>query len=134
MDQRVPRLVGKSLLEAEDALEKAGFTMRVVGSGDAVTAQLPAASAKVASGSEVIVYCGQEPSTDQVSVPDFTYLSYETARIRAGWKNVYVRGEGAMIDSDSVYIVRQSIEPGMLVEPGTVVTVTLNDGTKVGVF
>ena len=127
VDQRVPRLVGKSLLEAEDALANAGFEIRVVGSGDAVTAQLPAASAKVAAGSEVIVYCGQEPSGEQVEVPNFTYLSYETARIRAGWKNVYIRGEGAMIDSSSIFIVRQSIEPGTLVDPGTIITVTLTD-------
>ncbi len=135
VDQRVPRLVGKTPAEAEAVLTDSGFTLKqTVGSGAAVTAQVPAANAKVAAGSEIILYCGEEPPTEPVEMPDLLGLSYEVARIRAGWAGLYIRGEGTMMKSDYVLTVSQSVEPGMPVEPGTIVTVTLNDGTKTGIF
>ena len=130
VDQRMPRVVSKSLEEAQELLEKNGFVVKsVVGSGAAVTAQLPAANAKIAAGSEVILYCGEEPDKTPIQMPNLLGLSYEIAKIRAGWDNLYVRGEGVMMNSNSILTVRQSIEEGTLVEPGTVVTVTLSDSS-----
>ncbi len=135
VDQRVPRLVGKTPEEAQAILEEAGFTLKqTVGGGAAVTAQMPAANAKVAAGSEIVLYCGEEPTMEPVEMPDLRGLSYEVARIRAGWVGLYVRGTGTMMKSNYVLTVSQSIEPGMMVDPGTIVTVTLNDGTKAGIF
>ena len=130
VDQRVPRVLGKTPEEARELMESAGFVVKSVkGSGAAVTAQLPAANAKVASGSEVIIYCGEEPPTEPVEMRDLIGLSYEIAKIRAGWDGLYVRGEGVMMNSNSILTVSQSIEPGTMVAPGTVVTVTLSDSS-----
>ena len=135
VDQRVPRLVGKTPAEAETILTEAGFTLKSTeGGGPAVTAQVPAANAKVAAGSEIVIYCGAEPPTEPVVMPDLLGLSYEVARIRAGWDGLYVRGEGTMMKSNYVLTVSQSVEPGELVAPGSIITVTLNDGTKTGIF
>ncbi len=134
VDQRVPKLVGKTPSEAQAAAEALGFSARVLGEGAAVTAQLPAANSKVAAGSEVILYCDYQPSEELVEVPNLLGAHYDDARIVAGWDNLYVRGEGTMMDSDNILIVSQSIEPGTMVEPGTVITVRMNDATKVGVF
>ena len=130
VDQRVPRLVGKTPDEARELLANAGFSVKtVVGEGAAVTAQLPAANAKVAAGSEIILYCGETPSQEPVQMPNLLGLSYEVARIRAGWDDLYIKGEGVMMNSIYILTTRQSIEPGMLVAPGTVVTVTLSDSS-----
>ena len=135
VDQRVPKLVGKTVSEAKAAAEAAGFSVRsVVGDGEAVTAQLPAANTKVAAGSEMILYCGVEPDSELVEAPNLLGVRYGDARVVAGWDNLYVRGEGTMMESDNILIVSQSIEPGTMVEPGTVITVRMNDATKVGVF
>ena len=135
VDQRVPKMVGKTVSEAKAAAEAAGFSVRsVVGDGDAVTAQLPAANAKVAAGSEVVLYCGAEPDSELVEVPNLRGVRYADARVVAGWDNLYVRGEGTMMESDNILIVSQSIDPGTMVEPGTIITVRMNDATKVGVF
>ncbi len=135
VDQRVPRLVGKTPAEAEALLKEAGFSLKsTVGEGAAVTAQVPAANAKVAAGSEIVIYCGQEPPTEPISMPDLLGLSYEVARIWAGQDGLYVRGEGTMMDSDTVLTTAQSVEPGMLVQPGSIITLTLSDGTKTGIF
>ena len=133
VDQRMPRLIGKSLQEATEILEAAGFTIKeTIGQGDTVTAQLPAANSKIASGSEVFIYCGEELDTTLIPAPDLLGLSYEIARIRAGWSNLYIQGEGAMLDSTSILTVRQSIPAGELVEPGTVIKVTLSDSSNLG--
>ncbi len=135
VDQRVPRLVGKTPEEAKSILEEAGFVLKeTVGGGAAVTAQMPAANAKVAAGSEIVLYCGEEPVMEPVEMPDLLGLSYEVARIRASWAGLYVRGTGTMMKSNYVLTVSQSVEPGTMVDPGTIVTVTLNDATKAGIF
>ena len=95
-----------------------------------MTAQLPAANAKIASTSEVIIYCGEEPDMTPIQMPNLLGLSYEIARIRAGWQNLYVRGAGVMMNSNNILTVSQSIPEGTLVEPGTVVTVTMADSSK----
>ena len=130
VDQRVPKMVGKTVSEAQKALEKAGFEVRIVGDGTAVTAQLPATGATVAGGSEVVLYCGVEPDTTEVMMIDLTGLSYEIARERMRWSGLYIKGDGALLSSNLV--VRQSVEAGTLVEPGTVVTVTLSDSSNLG--
>ena len=94
-----------------------------------MTAQLPAPNAKIAGTSEVIMYCGEQPDMTPEQMPNLLGLSYEIARIRAGWQNLFIRGEGVMINSNSILTVSQSIEEGQLVDPGTVITVTLADSS-----
>ncbi len=130
VDVRMPRLIGKTLDEARELLAKVGLSVKSVqGDGAAVTAQLPAPNAKIAGSSEVIIYCGGEPDMTPEQMPNLLGLSYEIARIRAGWQDLYIRGEGVMINSNDILTVSQSIEEGQLVEPGTVITMTLADSS-----
>ena len=131
VDRVVPRAVGQSVSDAEAAVKKNGLDYRIVGEGETVTAQLPRSGSTVAAGSEIVLYCGVEPGATPVEMTDLTGLDYETARIRMGWDDLYVRGEGAMFASGS-YITRQSVPAGELVAPGTVVTVSLSDNSNLG--
>ena len=132
VDRRVPKMVGKTLSEAQEALQTAGFECRVEGDGAAVTAQLPAANTKVAMGSEVVLYCGVEPDKTPVEMIDLSALSYDIARERMRWSGLYIRCEGTLSNSSSVLVVRQSVQAGTMIEPGTVVTVTLSDSSNLG--
>lgn len=132
VDKTVPRLVGKTVAEAEAALEELGLDYRVVGDGDSVTDQLPKSNSTVAAGSEIVLYCGEEASTEQVTMLDLTGLDYETARIRMGWYGLYIKAEGTLLESSTVTVVKQSVEAGELVDEGTVVTVTLSDSSNLG--
>ena len=67
-------------------------------------------------------------------MPDLLGLSYEIAQIRAGWQGLYIRGEGTMLNSPIIMTVDQSIEPGTLVDPGTIITVTLSDSSKLTIW
>ncbi len=134
VDQRVPRAIGKTPEEARVAMEGVGFSVRIEGDGPAVTAQMPNANAKIAAGSEVVLYCDAAPGGEPVEVPNLLGLSYEIAQIRAGWSGLYIRGEGTMLNSPIIMTVDQSIEPGTLVDPGTIITVTLSDSSKLTIW
>lgn len=131
VDRVVPRVIGQSVSSAQSAVKSSGFDYRTVGSGDTVTAQLPRSGSTIAAGSEIILYCGEEPDETPTVMIDLTGLDYETARIRMGWSDLYIKGEGAMFASGS-YITKQSVAEGEEVTPGTVVTVTLSDSSNLG--
>ena len=131
VDRTVPRVIGKTVAEAQAACIENGLECRVVGNGATVTSQLPRSGATVAADSEILLYCGVEPDTEPVVMIDLTALDYETARIRMGWSDLYIKGEGAMLGG-STLITKQSVATGTAVAPGTVVTVTLSDSSNLG--
>ena len=131
VDRTVPRLIGRSLEDAEAAVEALGFTYRVTGDGDTVTAQLPRSGASIAAGSEVALFCGVEPEETTIEMLDLIGLSYEVARIRMGWEGLYICGEGAILGSGAL-ITRQSVEAGAEIEVGSVVTVSVSDSSNLG--
>ena len=130
VDRYVPRVTNRGVAEAISMVQEEGLTYRTVGNGATVTAQVPAANAEVAAGSEVILYCGGSPEEELVSMIDLTGLDYETARIRMGWSGLYIDGEG--FANGAVYITKQSIPEGTLIPVGTVVEVTLSDSSNLG--
>ena len=132
VDKTVPRCINKSVTEAREKVEELGFICTVIGNGVTVTAQVPAANAKVAAGSEVILYCGAEPEEEMTEMLNLIGLDYETARIRMGWSDLYINGEGNFLGDSNVYITRQSVEEGTQIPEGTVVTVTLSDSSNLG--
>ena len=131
-DKTVPDLVGLGLEEALAALEEAGLAGRSVGDGDTVTAQIPAAEAVVAAGSEVLLYCGAEPETSGVSMPSLAGLTYAEARLVMAEQGLYICDDSTMLPGDSVTVVKQGIAAGDTVAPGTVVEVTLSDSGNLG--
>ncbi|MEG1661972.1 MAG: PASTA domain-containing protein, partial [Clostridiales bacterium] len=61
--------------EAEAALRLAGFKVEIIGQGDVVVSQLPAAYTMADEGSLVSLELGKAPATgtaDVITVPDFT--------------------------------------------------------------
>ncbi len=132
VDRIVPRLTNKSVTEARTMVEELKLNCTVVGNGATVTAQIPAANTRVAGGSEVVLYCGTEPEEEMITMIDLIGLDYETARIRMGWNELYINGEGSLMNGSNIYISKQSVEEGTMVPAGTVVTVTLSDSSNLG--
>lgn len=124
IDRGVPSLTGLSLEQAKQALVRQNLGCRVIGEGDAVTAQIPAYGAVVAAKSEVLLFLGSEPSADLEEVPDLTDLPYDIARQRLGYLALFLSAENYISDTGAL-ITRQSIPPGTLVEHGTVVRVAV---------
>ena len=122
IDTEVPDISGKTAAEAEKILKDAGFGIRIKGSGDTVTDQIPKAHTWLGAGSNIVAYMNDSKAERSVTVPKVigesaaaaaSILSSEglNARIRG------VPGEGSAVCSS------QSPEAGTIVEPGTVVTI-----------
>ncbi len=124
-DTAVPQVVGYNESQAGNALKAKGFTYRLVGDGDKVTGQIPAAGAVVPGKSEIILYMGEERPTEAVTVPDLSGMTPGAAQQALANLNLYLRGTGsAQYFTSATLAATQNIPAGTQVEPGTVVEVT----------
>jgi len=132
VDKTVPDFKGMSSAEAISKAQSSGLTSRVIGTGGAVTAQIPAANSVVAEGSQIIIYCDATPSTQTEVMPDLTNMTYSVARQNMGTYALYVKASGPITDSSAVVITSQSVKAGTSVPHGTVVEVTVADTSNLG--
>lgn len=127
-DVSVKNVVGMRIEEAAAALVEQGFNYRVIGLGEEVTTQLPAANAYIAVGSTVLIYADAIPSEEMEIVPDLSGYSYSVARQYLEYYGLFIRSSsGTGSDSWTVVVSKQNLEPGKEVPPGTVIEVTLID-------
>ena len=123
-DVTMPRVTGYELTVAKGLLTNRGIRCRTVGTGNTVTAQVPAAGAVIPGSSNVILYLGEEPPTEQVEVPDLTGLTPTQAKEKLEGMGLFLRAEGQSdFTSSDIAAASQGIEPGTAVDPGTVVSV-----------
>ena len=128
-DTTVPKVTQHYLDYAESALKQNNLTYRVVGEGEVITGQIPAAGAVIPGGSEVVLYMGdEEVPTEQVEVPNVEGMSPENTKAALAEVGLYLRATGAV----EYYVstnkgTNQSIEAGTMVDIGTVVEVRFVD-------
>lgn len=125
----MPAVDGMTEQEAKAALEEKSLTYEVIGSGDTVTGQIPAAGAKLPGNSEVILYMGEEVPEDLVTVPDFTGMTIGEANQAATNAGLYILVKGATDQSGYVTATEQDVEAGTSVVRGTTVQVDFVDHT-----
>lgn len=122
----MPNVTGMTEAQASEALAEKSLSYRVVGSGDTVTAQIPATGLELPGNSTVILYMGEEKPTDKVTIPDFTGMTISQATDWAAMNGIYVHIKGS-ISGGNITATHQSISPGTQVELGTTVTVEFTD-------
>lgn len=127
LDTTVPNLTGMTKAQAEAALQSAGLSVRVVGSGETVTAQIPAYSATVSRSSTVIIYMGQDAPNDMVTVPDLSGLGVSAVKSRLASAGLYYKSSGTEYASGNIAARRQDIAAGTEVPVGTVIDVEFSD-------
>lgn len=129
VEVEMPDLAGCTESQAAQQLEEASLTYEVVGEGDTVTGQIPAAGAKLPGESEVILYMGEEAPTEMVTVPDFTGMTISQAHQAAANAGLYVLARGADDDGSYVTATDQDVAEGTQVVPGTTIRVDFTDHT-----
>ena len=122
-DVSVPSVTGKPLADAQNALTQRGLEWRVVGDGDTVTAQIPAAGSAIPGGSQVVLYLGVDAPTDTVTVPDLTGMSPSAVENALTELGLYVRATGVATYTSTTSAATQSIAHGVEVARGTVIEV-----------
>ncbi|MCD7838599.1 MAG: PASTA domain-containing protein [Clostridiales bacterium] len=124
----MPALTGLSESEAAEALEAKDLTYRVVGDGETVTDQCPASGSTLPSGSEVILYMGEEAPDDTVTVPDLTGMTVDQAKEALSELDLYMTATGSSSYYNSTTLAySQSTAAGTEVERGSVITVNFAD-------
>ena len=128
MDTTVPNVIGMSVEEAKAKLEDRALSYKIVGDGETITDQTPAGGAIIPGKSSVILYVGEEKSTDKCVVPHLIGKTPSEANTTATAAGLLIRFSGTTgSESSSVRVLSQSIDEGTEVEAGTVITVQLGD-------
>ena len=128
MDTTVPNVIGMSVEEAKTKLKDRALSYKIVGDGETITDQTPAGGAIIPGKSSVILYGGEEKSTDKCVVPHLIGKTPSEANTTATAAGLLIRFSGTTgSESSSVRVLSQSIDEGTEVEAGTVITVQLGD-------
>lgn len=127
VEMEMPSLTGYTESEAAAALEEQSLTYRIIGSGDKVTAQIPAAGMKLPGNSQVILYMGETPDTTRTAVPDFHNMTVSQANAAAANAGIYIMAAGTTNTGSDVFVTAQDIEAGTEVDRGTMVVVEFTD-------
>lgn len=122
VDMEIPSLSGKTQEEATKMLGDLGLKIRVKGTGETITDQIPKAYTRLATGSTVVVYMGNTKVERTAVVPKVLGESAANAAaiLQGSGLNARIRG---IPGAGSAICSGQSPEAGTIVEPGTVVTV-----------
>ena len=114
---------GETRKNAEKAMKALGLTARVIGDGETVTGQIPAAGETVSGDSQVLLYCGETPEAEDVTVPDFLGMDRMKAAQAAQDAGVNLLILGNTDISPEVTAAEQSVPPGTKVPRGTTIRV-----------
>lgn len=122
----VPNCVDSTVDAAKSDLEWRGLSCEVIGDGDTVTGQLPAAGESISqSKGRVILYTGGETPKATVEMPDLIGKTAEAANrilVNAG---LNISLTGAAGQQEGAIVISQSVAAGTKVPEGTVVTIEL---------
>ena len=129
VDVTVKNFKNMSVAEASSVITNMGLDVKVVGDGDTVTDQLPAANCIVASGTEIIIYAGDTKPDKTVTVPNIYGMSVSEARQTLDEYGLFMSTKGA---TSGVVASKQSIEAGTVVQYGSVIEVTFTDQSNLG--
>lgn len=119
----VPNIVGKTAHMGEASLQKYGLRGTIIGTGDRVVKQIPAAGESVPRGGSVVIYTEDTIQKD-VTVPNLIGLTAAEVRTRLTALGLNAKLSGGGIDQSDCLSTKQSVAEGSVVPVGTVVEVT----------
>lgn len=126
----VPDTVGSAIADAKGKITTQKLEYKVVGNGEKVVRQLPAAGSKVISGGVVILYTEDGAEVTKAIVPNFKGLSATEVNAAAARAGVNVEFSGNT-STGGLKAYKQSVEAGKEVDAGTVITVYFSDDNVV---
>lgn len=125
----VPEVTGSEIIDAKKSLSGVGLSYKVLGGGEKVIRQHPAAGNAIFRGGTVILYT-DDSEAQTTTVPDLLNKTANEVNSAAVSANLNVEFSGN-ISSPSIKSYRQSINPGEVVPVGQIVTVYFRDETTV---
>lgn len=123
LEASTPFVVGKSLNEAKNLIEKAELNVTVMGSGNTIISQIPEALRQIPRGGTVVIYTDQGSTSQTVKVPRFIGLTMAQANFLASSSKLNISITGFTSSGDSVVSSSQSVPEGTEVSPGTIISI-----------
>lgn len=123
LDVQVPGVTGKTIGDAQSLLENDKYSVSVVGDGDKVLSQMPAAGQYIPQGGVVVLYTDDQKKKLKVIVPDFSGMTISEANYAAINSGINIKVSGNSLSEESMTAYRQSSPKGTEIESGSTVTV-----------
>ena len=120
----VPDLRGSTVEETAAALSSLNLNYRTSGEGGFVTDQIPTAGSSIPKGSTIVLYLGTERVIQTAEMPNLGGMTYESAVAAMEERGLYLTGTGT---SPEGRVFRQTVDPGAVLDVGTVVEVQFAD-------
>ena len=123
---KVPNVGGLTISEAKAQLTAKDFNVKVIGDGETVVDQFPESSQSIYSGGTVLLYTTDDAANNppMTTVPYMTQLTVSGVNELAKQYGINVVYSGNVFGTNAVVAsYKQSLEAGLEVEKGTVVTV-----------
>ena len=106
-------------------LKQLDMTGEFVGTGDAVTGQIPAPGSLAPGGSQMILYLGENVPT--VTVPDFVGMTRQEAAQEGEKLGLLISSSGTDEEAPQILAAAQEPKPGTQVPRGTTVRIQFID-------
>ncbi len=120
---KIPSVTGQTVANAKKAIADKGLTAKVIGNGDTVIKQFPAATDSLYSDGIVMLYTESDTAINKVAVPSFANLSITAANELAKSKGLNIQFAGISLTGAGITAYKQSVPEGTEVDEGTIVTV-----------
>ncbi|MBE6764288.1 MAG: PASTA domain-containing protein [Ruminococcaceae bacterium] len=122
IDTLTPNVVQRTRDEAKAELSAKGLKMRIIGNGDTVVSQVPAAGSSIPKEGTVVVMT-EETDMLMTTVPNVMNMTPTQANSAIKNAGLNIRYSGTGYDSSMGIVVAQDIPRGQRVAQGTVITV-----------
>ncbi len=127
LEVEVGNYLGMMSFSARELIEKNGLEIEIIGNGEKVTAQVPAAGSTLSKqNGKVILYVGDAAPSAELTVPNVIGMSASSVNrvlINAGF-NISIEGATNYDVGSGAVVVAQYPEAGALATRGDVITVT----------
>ena len=118
-----PDLIGKTVSAAKNLASNEGLKVRIIGEGDTVISQMPAAEQTIPQGGVIVLYTEKDTASKKTKVPDFTGLTVSQVNALAGEYCLNVIFSGPTNET-GVKAYAQSIAKDIKVDIGSSITVS----------
>ena len=132
MDISVPYLTGKTIIEAENRLNREGLKHKIIGKGKTVVKQVPTSGQPIPRNGEVLLYTTEDEPVGMAVIPNIIGYSGKQANKTLINMGLNVRFTGVSINATGCVVGKIDPPPGTKVERGSVVTLEFKDQNLVG--
>ena len=122
----VENYVGKNILSVTEALKDGGIGYNVIGSGDSIISQIPAAGVSVMKGTSTVYLYTERRDDEYVVVPSVVGMNINEANILLTNLGLNIRIDGGMSkECTTLTVVSQSIPLGAKIKKGEVIALAV---------